>query len=133
MSFTRKPLLSLVQFTCDNFELYCHLGRKAMWFGGSPMFRKNMSPLPSVSNSKLSKKPAEGRTLSLLLLVSCLSYASTLKLEAIYSSETSRTPYSSQSLPSQPQIEQGFCLHIRLPLQNRKHRVTITETSCLGT
>jgi hypothetical protein len=51
------------------------------------MIHRHTSPPSSGSNIIPIKKPAE--TCRLLLLASCLSYFSTLKLEAIYSSERS--------------------------------------------
>jgi hypothetical protein len=50
-----------------------------------PIFRRNISPSPSGSKNKQSKKPAG----HLLLLLSCLAYSSTLKMRALYSFETS--------------------------------------------
>jgi hypothetical protein len=40
-------------------EDYGLLGCNALWFGGSPAFRKNISTPPSESKSKLSTKAAE--------------------------------------------------------------------------
>jgi hypothetical protein len=50
------------------------------------MFRRNISPPSLESNSMPSKKPAE--TGSELLLVSCLTFSSTLMMEAKCTSET---------------------------------------------
>jgi hypothetical protein len=57
-----------------------------------PTFRRNMSPPSSESKNKLSRKQSRSITalfVSSIMLVTYLSYSSTLKMEGTYSSETS--------------------------------------------
>jgi hypothetical protein len=52
-----------------------------------PTFRRNMSPASSELKSKASRRSAE--PVSCFMLVTCLAYSPTLKIEATCSSETS--------------------------------------------
>jgi hypothetical protein len=59
-----------------------------MHFGASPMFLRNILPPSSGLKSGSSKKPAEAELIASFYLFFWLSYSSTLKVEAIYFSET---------------------------------------------
>jgi hypothetical protein len=52
-------------------------------------FRRNISPKSSRSRCKITRTQHDsGSNLTCFLMVSCLSYSSTLKMEAVRSSET---------------------------------------------
>jgi hypothetical protein len=66
-------------------QLYLRTSGCQMSGRNSLMFQRNISPPSSESNNKLIKKACH----LLSQLVSCWAYSSTLKMELMYSSETS--------------------------------------------
>jgi hypothetical protein len=81
-----------LRFRSGDCEEYRFLGCNIMYFGDGPTFRRNISSPCSWPKSRPRKKTADRAQLaSLLLLVSCFVYSSTLKMKAICSSETSRS------------------------------------------
>jgi hypothetical protein len=82
---TVSPVKKKEQIT----EEYCLLGYNTVWsVENQPAFRRNILPPSSGSKNKVSKKP-ELCLPPAFTLVSCSAYSSTLKMEAICSSETS--------------------------------------------